>query len=109
MSLKSANDKFCPPGKTLPLFKDNWEDYFLMNSTFGICGYLEGTERTIEALDFMVSNASSFQQLKADLGEYIKERKEFLESAPAEKWALSEKQNQEKYRTWLKDIGIHSI
>ncbi len=94
-------EKFQHPTSISPMTPENWEAYYEECGTFGMIGYIDSTERSIEALQHILITSKDFQELKEQLTLYIQDRQTLLDAAPAEKWTLSEKINQKKYLAFI--------
>ena len=63
--------------------QETWQDYIDIegSSITGFCGYVAATEEITECLEELSNKCNSFTELKDELLQFIKNRKEFTEYA----------------------------
>ena len=73
----------------LPLTAEDWPDRikyeFDTNSTY-FCGYLDAVERSVPVLAKIAEDATTFQELKAELLKFQKQQNDFVQDVFKRWW-----------------------
>jgi hypothetical protein len=87
------------PAHDEALTKDNWSGYFnnsIAQDEIFLFGHLEGSDRITSTLEKMVHKATTFDELKADLLNFIQSQKEMRDdidekyhSDEPQKWGMN--------------------